>query len=75
MSIITLSTVGFGAFTSNTEAGKIFGAFWMLFGVAALGAVIATLSTLLMALKDFKTTRVLLECSLPLLHLIFFSAF
>lgn len=52
MSIITLSTVGFGAFTSNTEAGKIFGAFWMLFGVAALGAVIATLSTLLMALKD-----------------------
>jgi len=36
MSIITLSTVGFGAFTPNTTGGMIFGSFWMIFGSAAL---------------------------------------
>eukprot|EP00928_Gymnodinium_smaydae_P009016 TRINITY_DN13327_c0_g1_i1.p1 TRINITY_DN13327_c0_g1~~TRINITY_DN13327_c0_g1_i1.p1 ORF type:complete len:450 (-),score=119.32 TRINITY_DN13327_c0_g1_i1:149-1423(-) len=36
MSVITLSTVGFGAFTPVTEGGMIFGAFMMLFGSAAL---------------------------------------
>merc|ERR1719291_967610 len=36
MSVITLSTVGFGAFTPQTEAGKVFGAFWMLWGSMAL---------------------------------------
>lgn len=40
MSIITLSTVGFGAVTPDTEAGKVFAAFWMLFGSAALVNVI-----------------------------------
>lgn len=42
MSIITLSTVGFGAFNATTEAGKIFGAFWMLIGVASLGALVTS---------------------------------
>ncbi|CAE8706136.1 unnamed protein product [Polarella glacialis] len=37
---ITLSTVGFGAFTPVTEGGMIFGAFMMLFGSAALINVI-----------------------------------
>eukprot|EP00429_Kryptoperidinium_foliaceum_P023363 CAMPEP_0176144520 /NCGR_PEP_ID=MMETSP0120_2-20121206/73584_1 /TAXON_ID=160619 /ORGANISM="Kryptoperidinium foliaceum, Strain CCMP 1326" /LENGTH=419 /DNA_ID=CAMNT_0017480901 /DNA_START=16 /DNA_END=1275 /DNA_ORIENTATION=- len=41
MSVITLSTVGFGAFTATTEGGKVFAAFWMLAGVAALGALIS----------------------------------
>jgi len=41
MSVITLSTVGFGAFTATTPGGMVFGAFWMLFGVAALGAFIS----------------------------------
>lgn len=36
MAIITLSTVGLGAFTPLTEGGMIFGAFFMLFGSAAL---------------------------------------
>jgi len=39
MSVITLSTVGFGAFTPNTEGGKVFAAFWMIFGSAALVSV------------------------------------
>jgi len=42
MSVITLSTVGFGVFTATTEAGKAFAAFWMLAGVAGLGALIAS---------------------------------
>jgi len=41
MSIITLSTVGFGAFTPQTEAGKVFAAFWMVFGSVAMVAVIS----------------------------------
>jgi len=36
MSVITLSTVGFGAVTPATEGGKVFGCFWMFFGSAAL---------------------------------------
>jgi len=51
MSIITLSTVGFGAFTPLTEGGKVFGAFWMLFGSAALVAVVGTFTELICALK------------------------
>lgn len=41
MSVITLSTVGFGAFTPATEAGKVFGAFWMLWGSMALVGVVS----------------------------------
>jgi len=43
-SIITLSTVGFGAFLPLTEAGKVFAAFWMLFGCAALFQVCSAFS-------------------------------
>merc|ERR1719161_1754212 len=52
MSIITLTTVGFGAFTAETEAGKVFGAFWMLIGVASLGAVVASFTELMVELKE-----------------------
>jgi len=51
MSIITLTTVGFGAYTPVTEAGMVFGAFWMLFGVAALGAAVASLTAWSVAMK------------------------
>merc|ERR1719379_1078577 len=51
MSIITLTTVGFGAFTPVTQGGMVFGAFWMLFGVAALGAAVASLTAWTVALK------------------------
>jgi len=54
MSLITLSTVGFGAFTPVTEIGMVFGAFWMLFGVASLGAVIAAFTEWMMARKKFE---------------------
>jgi voltage-gated potassium channel Kch len=36
MSIVTLSTVGFGAYTPSTQGGKVFGAFWMVFGSVSL---------------------------------------
>lgn len=41
MSIVTLSTVGFGAFTPVTRGGMVFGAYWMLFGVGSLGALVS----------------------------------
>eukprot|EP00746_Dinoflagellata_sp_MGD_P005437 gnl/MRDRNA2_/MRDRNA2_110511_c0_seq1.p1 gnl/MRDRNA2_/MRDRNA2_110511_c0~~gnl/MRDRNA2_/MRDRNA2_110511_c0_seq1.p1 ORF type:complete len:416 (+),score=88.49 gnl/MRDRNA2_/MRDRNA2_110511_c0_seq1:84-1331(+) len=73
MSIITLTTVGFGAFTPVTQAGMVFGAFWMLFGVAALGAAVASLTAWSVALKkqsdeelpDLKTAEEMLrnECA------------
>jgi voltage-gated potassium channel Kch len=52
MSVITLTTVGFGAFTAETEGGKVFGAFWMLIGVASLGAVVAGFTEFLVAMKE-----------------------
>jgi len=41
MSTITLSTVGFGAFTPVTHTGMVFAAYWMLFGVGSLGALVS----------------------------------
>jgi hypothetical protein len=51
MSVITLSSVGFGAFTPVTEGGKVFGAYWMLFGCAALAAVIGNFTDVFVQLK------------------------
>jgi len=42
MSIVTLSTVGLGAFTATTEIGKAFSSFWMLIGVSVFGHFITT---------------------------------
>jgi len=50
-SVITLSTVGFGALTATTPGGMVFGAFWMLFGVAALGATIGSFITIMVEIK------------------------
>merc|ERR1719183_1149580 len=44
MSCITLTTVGFGDFTPMSWHGRIFGAFWMLFGVAAMGNFVRAFS-------------------------------
>lgn len=44
MSVITLSTVGFGVVTPQTEAGKVFSSFWMLFGSAALVGIVGALT-------------------------------
>jgi len=52
MAVITLSTVGFGAVTATTECGKVFGAFWMIFGVGALGAVVSAFAQVTLQLKE-----------------------
>lgn len=57
MSIITLSTVGFGAFNATTEGGKIFAAFWMLAGVAALGALLSAFINTVMLEKKVERRR------------------
>lgn len=58
MSIITLSTVGFGALTATTEMGKAFSAFWMLFGVVALGGVVGSFTEVMRDKKeDERRTR------------------
>jgi len=46
MSVITLSTVGFGVFTPQTEAGKVFAAFWMLWGSMALLGLVGAFAEL-----------------------------
>lgn len=51
MSVITLTTVGFGSVLPATEAGKVFGAFWMLFGVVALLSVVSGCTELILAIK------------------------
>merc|ERR1719291_1165722 len=52
MSLITLSTVGFGAFTPSTHAGMVVGACWMLFGCASLMAVVTSRAAFSLAMKD-----------------------
>lgn len=54
MAVITLSTVGFGAFTPDTEGGKVFAAFWMIFGSAALVSVVTSFTELTMKLNDYE---------------------
>lgn len=54
MSFITLSSVGFGAFTPVTRVGMVFGAFWMLFGVSSLGAVISSTGAFVTAVKKWE---------------------
>jgi len=54
MSVITLSTVGFGYFTPVTEVGMIFGAFMMFFGAGALGAVISNFTALMVQLNQWE---------------------
>lgn len=51
MSLITLSTVGFGAFTPVTHGGMVFGAFWMLFGVASLASLVSARAAFALALR------------------------
>jgi len=51
MSVITLTTVGFGSVLPATEAGKVFGAFWMIFGVVALLSVVSGCTELILAVK------------------------
>jgi len=43
-SVTTLATVGFGDFTPTTDAGKIFTAFFVLFGVGILLALLASIA-------------------------------
>jgi len=51
-SIITLSTVGFGAFTALTPGGKAFGAFWMLFGSFSLLSLVGAFTEMMCAVKS-----------------------
>lgn len=50
MAIITMSTIGLGAFTPVTEGGMIFGSFLMIFGSASLAKVVMDFSALILEL-------------------------
>lgn len=54
MSVITLSSVGFGYFTPVTEPGMVFAAFFMLFGCAALVNVITSFTELMVKLNEWE---------------------
>lgn len=54
MSVITLGTVGLGAFTPLTEEGMIFGAFMMLFGSAALVSAIGNFCALVVKMNEWE---------------------
>jgi hypothetical protein len=54
MSVITLSSVGFGWFTPVTEEGMIFAAYFMIFGCAALVNVITQFTELIVKLNEYE---------------------
>lgn len=70
MSIITLSTVGFGAFTPVTRGGLVFGAFWMTFGSLALVGVVSNFASLVnqMAIRERWTMEVVKKQQLEFLE-------
>jgi len=51
-SVVTLTTVGLGVFTTASKAGQLFGSFWMLFGTASLANLFACFGGLMVAVKD-----------------------
>lgn len=54
MSVITLSSVGFGFFTPVTEEGMIFAAFFFIFGCAALVNVVTQFTELMVKLNEWE---------------------
>jgi len=55
MSLITLSTVGFGAYLPSTHAGMVVSAYWMLFGTASVVAMVTSRAAFSSALKRHET--------------------
>lgn len=45
MAVITLTTVGFGDFTPKSQAGRIFGFFWMIAGVLSFANFVTVFGT------------------------------
>lgn len=54
MSLITLTTVGFGAITPDTEEGMLFGAFFMFIGTTALLNVVQNFSTYILEMDEYE---------------------
>jgi len=54
MSIITLTTVGFGDHSPKTRMGRVFGCFWMLAGVAATANLMGNVGHALLVHKQHK---------------------
>lgn len=54
MSVITVTTVGFGDYTPKSQPGRIFGIFWMTAGVAVTALFISSVSKVLAADPDIE---------------------
>jgi potassium channel subfamily K len=57
MSVITLTTVGFGDYSPQSYYGRWFGVFWMLFGVAATGNFISVFSEFFLTAKQERSMQ------------------
>jgi len=55
MSLITLTTVGFGAITPVTEGGMLFAAFFMFIGTSALVNVVQNFSTYILEMDQYES--------------------
>lgn len=51
MSVITLTTVGFGDHSPKTQLGRAIGIGWMVLGVVACGAFVSTFGALILQMK------------------------
>lgn len=58
MSVITLTTVGFGDYSPQSYYGRWFGVFWMLLGVAATGNFISVFSDFFLTVKHRKSIQI-----------------
>jgi len=57
MAVVTMTTVGFGDITPESQGGRWFAVFWMLFGVLSAGSFVGAITTALSTEASFRRSR------------------
>jgi len=58
MSVITMTTVGYGDFSPQSQGGRVFAIFWILFGVLAVTRAISDVINIFMERRQKRKEEV-----------------
>jgi len=73
MSVITVTTVGFGDYSPKTQAGRMFGSFWILFGVLAVSRAIGSFIDIFLEARAARREEALLKKKVSMSELVKFA--